>query len=89
MQKHKVRFCCQGNKQIEGVDLFESYVPVIVWYTVHMLVMNIAIQQGWTSRQVDFSNAFLQATLEEEVYIEMPPCLRMNTAMERMQLFLN
>ncbi len=34
--------------------------------------MNIAIQQGWASRQVDFSNAFVQATLKEDVYLEMP-----------------
>jgi hypothetical protein len=27
---------------------------------------------GWASRQVDFSNAFVQATLEEEVYVEVP-----------------
>jgi hypothetical protein len=36
------------------------------------MVMNIATQQGWSSRQVDFSNAFVQATLEEKVYLEMP-----------------
>jgi hypothetical protein len=71
MRKHKARFCCRGDKQIAGVDFFESYAPVVAWSTVRM-VMNIAIQQGWASRQVDFSNAFVQATLEEEVYLEMP-----------------
>jgi hypothetical protein len=34
--------------------------------------MNIAIQQGWATCQVDFSNAFVQAALEEEVCLEMP-----------------
>ncbi len=59
MRKHKARFCCRGDKQIAGVDFFESYAPVVAWSTVRM-VMNIAIQQGWASRQVDFSNAFVQ-----------------------------
>ena len=29
-------------------------------------------QQGWATRQVDFSNAFVQAELQEDVYIEVP-----------------
>jgi hypothetical protein len=44
---------------------------VVAWSTVRM-IMNIAIQQGCASRKVDFSNAFVQATLEEEVDVEMP-----------------
>ena len=36
------------------------------------MVMNIAIQRGWATRQVDFSNAFVQARLKEEVYLELP-----------------
>jgi hypothetical protein len=71
MRKHKARFCCRGDKQIAGVAYFESYVPVVSWSTVWM-VINIAIQRGWATRQVDFSNAFVQATLDENVYIEVP-----------------
>jgi hypothetical protein len=71
MHKHKAWFCCRGDKQIEGVDFFDIYAPVVAWSTVRML-MNIAIQQGWASWQVDFSNTFVQATLEEEVYVKMP-----------------
>ena len=36
------------------------------------MVINIAIQQGWATRQVDFSNAFVQARLKEEVYLDLP-----------------
>jgi hypothetical protein len=75
MRKHKARFCCtRGDKQIEGVDYFESYAPVVAWSTVRM-VMNIAVQRGWATRQVDFSNAFVQATSEEEVYLEVLPAM--------------
>ena len=35
-----------------------------------LLVMSIDL--GWQTRQVDFSNAFVQATLKEDVYISMP-----------------
>ena len=71
MRNHKARFCARGDKQIEGVDYFESYAPVAAWSTFRM-VMNIAIQRGWATRQVDFSNAFVQARLKEEVYLELP-----------------
>jgi hypothetical protein len=75
MRKLKARFCVRGDKQIAGVDYFESYAPVASWSTVRM-VMNIAIQRGWATRQVDFSNAFVQATLKEEVYVELPEMFR-------------
>jgi hypothetical protein len=75
MLKNKARFCVRGDKQIAGVDYFESYAPVASWSTVRM-VMNLAIQRGWATRQVDFSNAFVQATLKEEVYVELPEMFR-------------
>jgi hypothetical protein len=34
MQKLKARFCVRGDKQIAGVDYFESYAPVASWSTV-------------------------------------------------------
>ena len=71
MRKHKARFCIRGDKQINGVNYFESYAPVVSWSTVKT-TMNIAIQRGWSTRQVDFSNAFVQDTLEKEVCVELP-----------------
>jgi histone deacetylase 1/2 len=75
MRKNKARFCVRGDKQIAGVDYFESYAPVASWSTVRM-VMNLAIQRNWATRQVDFSNAFVQAELKEEVYVELPEMFR-------------
>lgn len=36
------------------------------------MVLNLAIQRGWATGQVNFSNAFVQAELNEEVYVELP-----------------
>ena len=36
------------------------------------MVMTIFAQHGWDTRQVNLSNAFVQDTLKEEVYVEMP-----------------
>jgi hypothetical protein len=57
------------------VEYFESYVPVDSWAPVRM-VMPLVIQQGWSTRQVYFSNAFLQASVKEEVYVELLEMLR-------------
>ena len=61
----------EATSRIECVDYFESYATVVSWSTVRM-IMNMAIQRGWSTRQVYFSNVFVQATPEEEIYIELP-----------------
>lgn len=71
MRKFKARFCVRGDRQIEGVDYFEKYSPVVSWSTVRMMLC-VAASQGLATRQVDFSNAFVQAKLSEDVYIETP-----------------
>jgi histone deacetylase 1/2 len=73
--KSKARFCMRGDKQIAGVDYFESYAPVASWTTI-LMVMNLAVQRGWATRQVDFSNAFVQAELTEEVHVDLPEMFR-------------
>ena len=70
-RKVKTRFCVRGDRQVEGVDYTEKYAPVVSWSTVRLL-MTLAIQQGWATKQVDFSNAFVQAELVKKVYIKVP-----------------
>ena len=36
------------------------------------MLLCLPIQQGWKTRQVDFTNAFVQSTLKEDVYISLP-----------------
>ena len=70
-RKTKARFCVRGDRQIEGVDYFDTYAPVVSWSTVRLLLC-LSISNGWKTRQVDFSNAFVQAKLKEDVYISLP-----------------
>ncbi len=34
IKKFKARFCARGDQQIERVDFFKTYVPVVQWTTV-------------------------------------------------------
>ena len=61
----------RGDKQVEGAEYFETYAPVVQWSTIR-LVLAMVLANNWVTRQVDYTNAFVQATLNEEVYIEQP-----------------
>ena len=69
--KFKARYCVRGDLQREGIDYFETYAPVIQWSTVR-LVLTLILANHWITKQVDYTNAFAQAALKEEVYIESP-----------------
>ena len=58
---------------MEGVDYQEKYSPVVSWLTVRML-MCLLLSQELCSKQVDFSNTFIQAKLaeDEHIYVEIP-----------------
>ena len=36
------------------------------------MLLSTVLTEGWTTRQVDYTNAFAQAELKEEVYVEYP-----------------
>ena len=73
VKKFRSRFCVRGDTQIEGVDVFETYAPVVQWSTIRMCLA-IANQRNLKTRAVDISNAFVSSDLppEEDIYIEMP-----------------
>ena len=71
--KFKARFCVRGDRQVEGIDVFETFAPVVAWPTVRCLLA-FALRNNLATRQVDFSNAFVQSKLppDEQVFVEVP-----------------
>jgi hypothetical protein len=69
--KFKARFCARGDLQQEGVDYFETYALVVQWSTIRLLLSTV-LTEGWATRQVDYTNAFAQAEINEEVYLDFP-----------------
>jgi hypothetical protein len=57
--------------QISGVDFFETYAPVVQWSTIRLLLSTV-LTEGWNTQQVDYTNAFTQAEIYEEIYVEYP-----------------
>ena len=60
----------RGDQQIEGVDFFHTYAPVVAWSTVRLLLI-LLVMFGLATKQVDYTLAFCQADLEEDVYVRM------------------
>ena len=77
IKKFKARFCARGDQQLEGIDFFETYAPVVQWTTVHLLLI-LEVLLELQSKQGDVTAAFLHADLEEheKVYVEMPTGFR-------------
>ena len=68
----RLGFCVHGDLQVEGVDFFEKYAPVVQWSTVCALLV-IYIVLNLETQQIDFSsNFFCQADIDEDVYVQMP-----------------
>ena len=71
IHKLKAHLCVHGDKQVQGVDVFKSYSPVMHWTTI-CLILIITIVLNWTIVQTDYTNAFTQKPLSEEIYMEIP-----------------
>jgi hypothetical protein len=69
--KFKARFVARGFSQVEGVDYFETFAPVARFTSIRATIA-LAAQKGWKIYQMDVDNAFLNAPVEEEIYVEQP-----------------
>ena len=56
---------------VQNVDYFQSYSPVVQWSSVRLMLI-ISIIHALETRQVDYVNAFAQASLDKDVFIELP-----------------
>ena len=72
--RHKARLVAMGFTQTLGVNYMETYSPVLQAAT-RRLIFCLASDPAVTSVQADVETAFLQANLDREIYLEVPPGL--------------
>ena len=70
--KHKARLVARGFLQRAGLDYSEVFAPVARLETIR-LVIALAHSRDWPLYQLDVKSAFLNGTLEEEVFVKQPP----------------
>ncbi|CAI7911011.1 unnamed protein product [Closterium sp. NIES-53] len=68
----KVRYVARGFSQRQGVDFFETFSPTPKMTTLRVL-LHVAAQRDYELHSLDFSTAFLQGSLHEEIWLRRPP----------------
>ncbi|CAI7881842.1 unnamed protein product [Closterium sp. NIES-54] len=68
----KVRYVARGFSQRQGVDYFQTFSPTLKMTTLRVL-LHVATQRDYELHSLDFSTAFLQGSLHEEIWLRRPP----------------
>ena len=69
--KPKSRMVARGFGQIHNVDFSETFAPTPSTASVKIAVA-VANEKGWLLRHLDVKQAFIQAHLDEAVYMRLP-----------------
>ncbi|CAI7800644.1 unnamed protein product, partial [Closterium sp. NIES-54] len=68
----KAPYVARGFSQRQGVDYFQTFSPTPKMTTLRVLLL-VAAQRDYELHSLDFSTAFLQGSLHEEIWLRRPP----------------
>ncbi|CAI7877476.1 unnamed protein product [Closterium sp. NIES-54] len=68
----KARSVARGFSQRQGVDYFQTFSPTPKMTALRVL-LHIAAHRDYELHSLDFSTAFLQGSLHEEIWLRRPP----------------
>ncbi|CAI7855757.1 unnamed protein product [Closterium sp. NIES-54] len=68
----KARYVARGFSQQQGVDFFQTFSPTAKM-TILRVLLHVAAQRDHELHSLDFSIAFLQGSLHEEIWLRRPP----------------
>ncbi|CAI7874962.1 unnamed protein product [Closterium sp. NIES-53] len=68
----KARYVARGFRQRQGVDYFQTFSPTPKMTTLRVL-LHVVAQHDYELHSLDFSTAFLQGSLHEEIWLRRPP----------------
>eukprot|EP00963_Diacronema_lutheri_P010374 scaffold1042_cov345-Pavlova_lutheri.AAC.3 len=75
VERYKARLCVRGFEQREGLDYQEVFAPTSGKVTERVYLTHAALKD-YEIRQVDIKNAFLNADLDEPIYIQISDGLK-------------
>jgi hypothetical protein len=69
--KYKAHLNIHGGKQTHGVNYWETYSPVVNWFSIR-LCLTLTLLFRWNTRQIDFVLVFPQGEVECDLFMELP-----------------
>jgi hypothetical protein len=69
-----------GSIQIQGIDYTESFAPVVQWSAIRT-VNTLAAMHNLKGKHINFTQAFRQEKLKEDIYLRFPAGLNIKTKM--------
>jgi transposase InsO family protein len=69
---YKARLCARGFTQIPGIDFDATFAPTVSRAGLRLTIA-IAVQFGMLIHAIDCKNAFLNGSIDREIYLEQPP----------------
>ena len=71
VKRWKSRLNVDGSRMKKGVHYDKVYVPVASWISIRLLLTMIVLH-NWTTKQIDYVQAFPQAPAEKGLYLKVP-----------------
>ncbi|CAM9408667.1 unnamed protein product [Choristocarpus tenellus] len=71
IERFKARLVARGFSQQEGVDYFSTFSPM-VGFDLIRAVLATAANRNWVINPLDFTQAYLNAPLPEDVWLQLP-----------------
>ena len=69
--KYKAHLVAQGYTQAPSIDYHDTYAPVAK-LTSNCIILALAARNDWEIQQMDVKDAYLNAPLDEEIYMQQP-----------------
>ncbi len=72
IQKYKARLVAQGFTQVKGINFNQTFAPVAKFSSLYT-IFTLATEHDLEIHQMDVKATYLNADLNEEIYMEAPP----------------
>ena len=72
IKRYKARLVAKGYNQEYGIDYGETFAPVLKYRSKRIVLATAAMDSDTVIEQLDVKTAFLNATVKEDIYVEVP-----------------
>ena len=71
IKRRKARLTVDGSRMTKGIHYDKVYAPVASWTSI-CLLLTIIVLHNWNTKQIDYVQAFPQASAEKDIYLKVP-----------------